>query len=64
MQKKEIEKFWNLLSSNNIIFKGYKDQVVFEKSEIVKQDNAPYTVFTPYKNKWLEAFKKNSNHKF
>ena len=49
-----------LLSSNNITFKGYKDQVIFEKNEVVKQDNAPYTVFTPFKNKWLEAFKKNS----
>jgi len=62
--KERDREILNLLSSNNIIFKGYKDQVVFEKSEIVKQDNAPYTVFTPYKNKWVEAFKKNSNQNF
>jgi deoxyribodipyrimidine photo-lyase len=62
--KERDREILDLLSSNNIIFKGYKDQVVFEKSEIVKQDNAPYTVFTPYKNKWVEAFKKNSNQNF
>ena len=62
--KERDREILNLLSSNNIIFKGYKDQVVFEKSEIVKKDNSPYTVFTPYKNKWVEAFKKNSNQNF
>ena len=58
--KERDREILELLSSNNIIFKGYKDQVIFEKSEVVKQDNSPYTVFTPYKNKWLDAFKNNS----
>jgi len=62
--KERDREILELLSSNNIIFKGYKDQVIFEKSEVVKQDNSPYTVFTPYKNKWVEAFKKNSNQNF
>jgi deoxyribodipyrimidine photo-lyase len=31
----------------------YKDQVIFEKDEITKEDGLPYTVYTPYKNKWL-----------
>jgi deoxyribodipyrimidine photo-lyase len=30
----------------------YKDQVVFEKKEVVKDDGKPYTVFTPYSKKW------------
>ena len=62
--KERDREILELLSSNNITFKGYKDQVIFEKNEVVKQDNAPYTVFTPYKNKWVEAFKKNSNQNF
>jgi len=62
--KERDREILGFLTSNNIIFKGYKDQVIFEKSEVVKQDNAPYTVFTPFKNKWLEAFKKNSNQNF
>lgn len=40
----------------NIIFKTFKDQVIFEKSDIVKGDGDPYVVYTPYKNKWKENF--------
>lgn len=48
-----------LLHKNNIGFKSYKDQCVFEKEEVIKDDGKPYTVFTPYANKWkkkLRAF--------
>ncbi|NCI49171.1 deoxyribodipyrimidine photo-lyase [Sediminibacterium roseum] len=33
-------------------FHTYKDQVIFEKDEVVKDDGKPYTVFTPYAKKW------------
>lgn len=46
----------DLLASNGILFQSFKDQVIFEKEEVMKNDNTPYTVFTPYKNKWLEKF--------
>ncbi|MCM4174015.1 deoxyribodipyrimidine photo-lyase [Arenibacter sp. TNZ] len=49
----EIEQ---LLSKKGITFFSYKDQVVFEENEILKSNNEPYTVFTPYKNKWLAKF--------
>ncbi len=42
----------NLLSSYQIPFHTFKDQCIFEKSEIVKDDQKPYTVFTPYSRKW------------
>lgn len=45
----EIEEF---LRSNQIAFNTYKDQVVFEKDEVLKDNNSPYTVFTPYSKKW------------
>jgi len=45
-----------LLDTKNIAFHTYKDQVVFEKDEIVKSDGNPYVVYTPYKNKWKEKF--------
>jgi deoxyribodipyrimidine photo-lyase len=45
-----------LLKKHDIQFHAYKDQVVFEEDEIVKNDGSPYTVFTPYKNKWLARF--------
>ncbi|WP_066224072.1 cryptochrome/photolyase family protein [Formosa haliotis] len=44
------------LKSKNIEVHTFKDQVIFEPHEILKQDNTPYTVYTPYKNKWLERF--------
>lgn len=46
----------DVLSEQNITFKTYKDQVIFEKHEIVKGDGNPYVVYTPYKNKWKEHF--------
>lgn len=33
----------------------FKDQVIFEKEEVVKDDGKPYTVFTPYSRKWKAA---------
>ncbi|WP_318840734.1 cryptochrome/photolyase family protein [Reichenbachiella ulvae] len=41
---------------HGINFIGVKDQVIFEKNEVLKKDGKPYTVYTPYKNKWLEQF--------
>jgi deoxyribodipyrimidine photo-lyase len=32
-----------------------KDQVIFEKNELLNGENRPYRVFTPYKNAWLKA---------
>jgi deoxyribodipyrimidine photo-lyase len=46
-----------LLNHHHINFKTYKDQVIFEKNEVTKDDGKPYTVFTPYKRKWLEKLK-------
>ena len=53
--KRDLE-IKNLLTSKNIHFKTYKDQVIFERNEIVKKDGTPYKVYTPYSKKWLEAF--------
>ena len=40
------------LVKHKIGFKSYKDQCVFEKDEVTKDDGKPYTVFTPYSRKW------------
>ncbi len=42
----------DLLKSTNVSFKTYKDQVILEKDEVLKDDGKPYTVFTPYSRKW------------
>jgi deoxyribodipyrimidine photo-lyase len=44
-----------ILKSKDIAFHTFKDQVVFEKDEILKPDNTPYTVFTPYSIRWKAA---------
>lgn len=44
------------LSEKGIGFRTFKDQVIFEKSEVVKQDHSPYKVFTPYSGKWKEKY--------
>jgi deoxyribodipyrimidine photo-lyase len=41
-----------MLEKRDIIFKTFKDQVIFEKDEVVKDDGKPYTIFTPYSRKW------------
>jgi deoxyribodipyrimidine photo-lyase len=41
-----------LLDSLGVILKTYKDHVVFEKDEVVKQDGSSYKVYTPYMKQW------------
>jgi deoxyribodipyrimidine photo-lyase len=42
------------LTAKNIPFYTYKDQVIFDKNEVIKDDGTPYTVFTPYFRKWQQ----------
>lgn len=44
----------NLLNENGAGFYTYKDQVIFEKSEVVKENGEPYTIYTPYSRRWKE----------
>lgn len=55
---KDIKTF---LASKNIELKSFKDQVIFEENDIVKNDGLPYSVYTPYKNKWLHTFSKEKD---
>ncbi len=48
-----------LLKKHGIGFLRFKDQVIFEECEILKSDSKPYTVFTPYKNRWLKDLEEN-----
>jgi deoxyribodipyrimidine photo-lyase len=56
-RKRDLE--LNLLfKEKNIEFKTSKDQVIFEKSDVVKDDGTPYVVYTPFSNKWKDNFRK------
>lgn len=41
-----------LLSKKGIGFLSFKDQVIFSKNDVLKDNNTPYTIFTPYSKKW------------
>lgn len=45
-----------MLASKGIVFHSFKDQVIFERDEIVKDDGSPYVVYTPYSKRWFERF--------
>ncbi|MDC1283955.1 DNA photolyase family protein [Saprospiraceae bacterium] len=53
----------DMLVTNDVGFRTYKDHVIFEKDEITKADGLPYSVFTPYKNKWLAKVEDRRNEK-
>ena len=42
------------LLEQGVVLHTFKDQVIFEKDEILTRDGRPFSVFTPYKNAWLE----------
>ena len=45
------------LDQHDILLKTFKDQVIFERDDVVKDDGLPYKVYTPYSKKWLVKFK-------
>lgn len=47
-------KVFGALANEGVAFRGYKDQVIFEREEVLTQMGKPYGVFTPYKNTWLK----------
>ena len=49
-----------LLKLKNTNLLTFKDQVIFEKAEVVKDNGEPYTVFTPYSRKWKAALTEKS----
>lgn len=48
------------LKKKGIRLLRFKDQVIFEENEILKSDNKPYTVFTPYMKRWKQKFSENA----
>ncbi len=49
----------NLVEASGGSFHHYKDQVIFEKDEVLKDDGKPYTIYTPYANKWRAVWVNN-----
>jgi len=53
-----------LAQGRDVGFYSFKDQVVFEKDEICKDDGKPYTVFTAYSKKWKARLKPDDLREF
>jgi len=49
-----------LLHQHQVPFYTFKDQVIMEPHEVLKDDGLPYTVFTPYSKKWRQVFQQSS----
>jgi len=50
--KERDESVKKALHEKGVEFKTFKDQVILEKDEVLKDDGKPYTIFTPYSRKW------------
>ena len=49
----------DLLELKGIKLRAFTDHVIFKPRTILKNDGSVYTVFTPFKNKWLKHFEAN-----
>ena len=54
---KRDKEIYSFLRDKNIELKAYKDQVIFDRREVLKDNGEPYTVFTPYMKKWKSLMK-------
>jgi deoxyribodipyrimidine photo-lyase len=43
------------LAARRIALRTFKDQVIFERDELLTQSGTPFGVFTPYRNAWLRT---------
>lgn len=48
------ETIGHLLASRGVKFYTWKDQVIFEKDEVLSATGKPYTIYTPYSRAWLQ----------
>jgi deoxyribodipyrimidine photo-lyase len=48
----------DILEEKGSVYKTFKDQVIFERDEVLKDDGKPYTIFTPYSRKWKATLTK------
>ncbi len=54
---KRDREIWNYCQANKIQCKSFKDLLLHERGEILKNDKKPYTVFSYYFKKWIDLKK-------
>lgn len=58
------QKTYEFLAKNGISFRAFKDQVIYDRAEVIKNNGDPYVVFTPYSKKWLQALQAHDLQSF
>lgn len=58
------EKIFRFLAGRGVPLNLYKDHLIFEEDEILKDDGTPYTIFTPYSKKWKKFLFQNEIESF
>lgn len=52
----------DLFKASSIPFETFRDHLVFEPGEVVKEKNEPYQIYSPFARKWLEQLSTSDNH--
>ena len=55
-ENKRDQEVKNILIKNNIELESFDDQVVYPPGTIRTKEDKPYSVFTPFKRRWIESF--------
>ena len=55
-ESKRDEEVQKTLTDNGIEYETFDDQVVYSPGTIKTKENKPYSVFTPFKRRWIENF--------
>ena len=55
-EQKRDKKVINILEASSIKAESFNDQIVYEAGSIRTGQDNPYSVFTPFKRKWVENF--------
>lgn len=53
---REVQK---LFAAKGLLWKDRKDQVIFERDDVLKPDGEPYSVYTPYSRRWKECLQEH-----
>ncbi len=61
---KRDQQIWEKFTQQGITCHSYKDQTIFAKREILNQQSKPYTVYTPYKNTWLQKLNQDACQRY
>ena len=55
-ENKRDQQVQKILNDNSIDYETFDDQVVYSPGTITTNEDKPYSVFTPFKRRWIENF--------